>query len=108
MMELSLAVHRLVHTDRSLLDKNFQDAKNHPVTGSNGHEFFVLDGISTNNRMFTCIYNDQDDIVMLLLCDKSTVSNCHFVNDAVIRYSVFKSPMCHGKHPQNFAMTAAI
>lgn len=106
MMELNWAVLKLARIDPKWLYEKYQDAIDNSLESGEGHDQYVVEGISTNNRIFSSVYNDQTNMTLLLLCDKVTQSNKYFLTgDPPIPYSTFKSPMCYGKHPQSLGLS---
>lgn len=99
MLELSWAIQRLAKLNPQYLYAKYQDAIDNNVT-PDGCEIYILDGISTNNRIFASVFNDQSNMTLLLLCDKFTLSNQEYVNSIPTMYSTYKAQMCYGKHPQ--------
>lgn len=101
MMELNWAVQKLARFNPKYLYEKYQDAIDNPVPSEDGYEQYVVEDISTNNRIFSPVYNDQTNMTLLMVCDKVTKSNQHYtLGEPPIPYSTFKSPMCYGKHPQ--------
>lgn len=100
MLELNWAIYKLAPLHRQHLYKMYQDALDNAVETDDDQEQYLMKGLETHNRMFSSVYNDQSNMVLLLLCDKYSQSNVFYVGQLPVPYSILNSPMCHGKHPQ--------
>lgn len=105
MMELNWAVQRLAHIHPQCLYEKYQDAIDNCLESPEGHDQYVVEGLATNNRCFCSVYNDQTNMTLLLLCDKVTQSNKYFSGGPPVPYSLGRSPVCHGKHPQSLGLS---
>lgn len=105
MQELNWAVQKLARIHPKYLYDKYQDAMDNSLESGDGHDQYVVEGISTNNRIFSSVYNDHTNMTLLLLCDKVTQSNQYYVGGPPISYSTMKSPMCYGKHPQSLSLS---
>lgn len=106
MLELNWAVQKLARIDPRYLYSKYQDAIDNSLESEEGHEQYVVEGIETNNRVFSSVFNDQTNMTLLMMCDKVTQSNKYYVGGAPITYSTFQSPMCYGKHPQTLTLSS--
>lgn len=103
MMELNWAVQKLARIHPQYLYKKYHDAIDNPIAESDG---YLVEGLSTNNRVLSSVYNDQTNMTLFLLCDKVSKSNRYFTGKEPASYSTFNATMCYGKHPQHFELSA--
>lgn len=105
MMELNWAIQKLARIHPRYLYEKYQDAIDNAIVSKEGQEQYVVEGLSTNNRIFCSVYYDQTNMTLLLLCDKFTQSNKNYVGGAAVMYSTTKAAVCYGKHPQTFKLS---
>lgn len=105
MVELNWAVQKLARIHPRYLYEKYQDAIDNALESEEGHDQYVVEGIATNNRIFSSVFNDQTNMTLLMLCDKVTKSNKYYGDSHPIPYSAFQARICYGKHPQSITLS---
>lgn len=106
MMELNWAVQKLARINPKFVYKLYHDAIDFKEESVEDHDQFLVPQLATNNRVFSSVYNDQTDMILFVLCDKMTKSNRFYSGQPPALYSTTQSRVCHGKHPQQFGLSA--